>query len=147
MKTLKLFMMLVVSLTLCFTASSCGNDDDDVPTPQETNVTLKKSDKQIVLTYAVPQAWTQVWTATFDGSKKCTSYICKTTYANAELAHEAWRQLQVNGWEEGTQISYDGKLTITKDYTSLHANMSYEEILQYLEHLKEEYQRHANEQR
>lgn len=135
MKAFKFFAMLIAAFALSFTATSCGDDDDDLNMDEiikgiengsiKGKATLSESENQLVLTIEYPGIYTDQTTAVFK-NKVCTKYTQVMNFASKALADKAWADMVEDGDTDG--MTRNGN-TIVWDGTEDYAGVSYEFIL------------------
>lgn len=143
MKVFKFLAMLMAAFTLSFTATSCGDDVEDIGGGGDNKMSAKltKSDNQLVLTISYP-GYKSTQTAKFSNNL-CTSYVFVLKYSSSKLAEIAWEAAKAEMDEEDKiKYSRNGD-TITMDATEEFKGMTYEIILAQMEEQKAAIERAA----
>lgn len=133
MKAIKYFGMLLAAFTLSFTATSCGEIEEDDASEMEigkpgVKFTKKTATELEVYTSNGYQA--TVWYAKFNNNKELQQVLYSITYMTKEAAETAARNMKA----QGQTVTLNGK-TITIDVTEEFEGETYDDILAYFTYL------------
>ena len=126
----------MAAFTLSFTATSCGDDVEDIGGGGDNKMSanLTKSDNQLVLTINYP-GYKQTQTAKFSNNL-CTSYVFVLKYSSSKLADAVWEQAMAE-MDKEDKVKYSRKGdTITMDATEEFKGIEYNIILAQMEEQK-----------
>ncbi len=134
MKLTKFFAMLFAFTALCFTVTSCGDDDteDDINNFGGITATSAKITKdtanELEMTYKTSYV-TQVWYAKFYADKKVEKFTMTCTYSSSTYAQAFINQL---GDDDKDNVTINGN-TVIMDMTEDYAEYDYDRMLIFME--------------
>lgn len=134
MKLTKFFAMLFAFTALCFTVTSCGDDDteDDINNFGGINATTAKITKDTAneLELTVKSTYfTQVWYAKFNADQKLEKFTMTNTYSSSTYAQAYYSQLDDDDKEH---VTINGNTVIT-DMTEDFAEYDYDRMFIFME--------------